>query len=79
MQLYVVSPVFGVLTVVVCYGVAKLAEKNKVTARFHPRLQSLSSFSLVLKESQPSEADGISSPSRQVRKGYSENMTVKRS
>lgn len=32
-QQYVVAPVIGVLTVAVCYGVAKLAERNKVTAR----------------------------------------------
>lgn len=32
-QQYVVAPVIGALTVVVCYGVAKLAERNKVTAR----------------------------------------------
>ena len=32
-QQYVVAPVIGVLTVVVCYGVAKLVERNKVTAR----------------------------------------------
>ena len=31
-QQYIVAPIIGVLTVLVCYGVAKLAEKNKLTA-----------------------------------------------
>ena len=32
LQQYIVAPIIGVLTVLVCYGVAKLAEKNKLTA-----------------------------------------------